>query len=281
MRRKKGFTLIELLVVISVVALLTSILAPALSSVKEQARALVCMTHQRDLTLSWNTYAVANNGLICSSYNYYGDNYSQEFADRSSWVWAAWSDDLNLPSIENPNSGKSHLWTVTRDEKIAGIKKGALWPYSDDIDIYRCPSDQNSFEHVRSYVIADNMNGKKPYIDSSANWKIFKRIENVPRPSESYVFIEESDPRSYNMDSFLVNVDGGSWWDPLAVWHRGSSSFSFADGHVEQRKWSKETEKEFNIADQPDGWYYYDWQWVPVSDSAIDDYNWMQAGWAR
>ncbi len=283
MRRKKGFTIIELLVVISTVALLTSILAPALSYVKEQARSVVCMTHMRDLTLSWNVYATSNNGLMCGSYNYYGNGcgIAGEFDDKSSWVWAAWVGRQNKPVIENPYSDPRNFVTVPREEKIEGVKRGSLWPYADDIDIYRCPSDKNSNEHIRSYVIGDNLNGKAPDIRPSATWKIYKRAENVPRPSEAYVFMEESDPRPYNMDSFVFYAKSGSWSDPLAVWHKGSSSFSFGDGPVEQRHWSSETEEHFSAADGKNAYLYYEWQWSPVTDGGLDDIYWMEAGWAR
>ncbi len=59
---KKGFTLIELLVVISIIALLLAILMPALTKVKDMARALSCGSNHRQLGLACFTYAVDNDG---------------------------------------------------------------------------------------------------------------------------------------------------------------------------------------------------------------------------
>jgi prepilin-type N-terminal cleavage/methylation domain-containing protein/prepilin-type processing-associated H-X9-DG protein len=50
---KRGFTLIELLVVIAIIALLLSILMPALSKVKEQAKSLVCKTNLRAVSAAF------------------------------------------------------------------------------------------------------------------------------------------------------------------------------------------------------------------------------------
>lgn len=61
-RRSKGFTLIELLVVVSIIALLVSILLPALSQARVQARSTVCKTRLAQLNLALTLYAMGNNG---------------------------------------------------------------------------------------------------------------------------------------------------------------------------------------------------------------------------
>lgn len=57
MRRPTAFTLIELLVVIAILALLISILLPALSGAKERGRRVVCASQLRQLTIALKQYA--------------------------------------------------------------------------------------------------------------------------------------------------------------------------------------------------------------------------------
>jgi prepilin-type N-terminal cleavage/methylation domain-containing protein len=60
---KTGFTLIELLVVVSIIALLVSILLPALGKAKEQAQRVVCASNIKQLLTGEIAYAGENRGM--------------------------------------------------------------------------------------------------------------------------------------------------------------------------------------------------------------------------
>jgi len=64
MSKRKGFTLVELLVVIAIIALLMSILMPALAKVKKQAKDVICQTQLKQWYLMFMMYTEDNDGFF-------------------------------------------------------------------------------------------------------------------------------------------------------------------------------------------------------------------------
>lgn len=73
--RHRAFTLVELLVVIGLIAVLISMLLPALAKARGAARALVCQSNLRQLGIGLTTYAGNNRGYIMRSYYGYNDTW--------------------------------------------------------------------------------------------------------------------------------------------------------------------------------------------------------------
>jgi prepilin-type N-terminal cleavage/methylation domain-containing protein len=67
MTRRRGFTLIELLVVIAIIALLMSILMPALAKVKDQARMIGCLGNLKQWNLTAAMFTESNDGKFWKS----------------------------------------------------------------------------------------------------------------------------------------------------------------------------------------------------------------------
>jgi prepilin-type N-terminal cleavage/methylation domain-containing protein/prepilin-type processing-associated H-X9-DG protein len=239
-----GFTLVELLVVIAVIAVLASLLLPALNRAKAKAESIFCLNNTKQLGIAWEIYADEHNGLL--AYNLGGSGARGIATDTLlNWVgntmdWNAHSDNTNL----------------------ATITKASLGPYTASPAIYRCPSDrvlsdtqrQNGFcSRIRSYsmnaMVGDAGEISKSGVNqNNPTYVQFFKATAIPNPGRIFIFLDEH-PDSIN-DGYFLNKwpyvpdttsqpddDDWQWIDLPGSYHNGGANFSFADGHSEYHHW--------------------------------------------
>ena len=228
--RSRGFTLVELLVVIGIIAILISILLPALGHARKKAHAVGCASNMRQIYLAMLMFAQDNKGQLPQTYG----------------VGQLSSD---------PNLVKTCAWL----QKVAGATghadmaddKGALWKYLPGEaargQILMCPGDtgENLAGHPRNDAYPRNFS-------YSMNSRINRggalgcRLGSVANAAERIILYEEMAPNdTWNIISQSTddlpsarhgsNISLNAMRDPSSKAYNqsGRGNHCFFDGHVE------------------------------------------------
>ena len=114
-RIEKGFTLIELLVVISIIALLLSIMMPALNMAREQAKTTVCAVNQRSMGLSLRMYEDNNDQKLPPQYvPSLGEVYDRE----GDLPWYSYLAYAGFPDIKPYQLGKLYANHLIEESEL-------------------------------------------------------------------------------------------------------------------------------------------------------------------
>lgn len=233
---KKGFTLIELLVVIAIIALLLSIILPALKKVKNQAQASVCLANVNGLIKCWAAYAMDNDDRLVGTTTRNPDNPDFSWVDRPL--------DSNRNAIPVDDS-------IPEDE-MRGIENGLIYPYSESTDSFHCPADRRFLESCPGSSTGQGKLGWRTYgisagigmcSNAEAQWQgYYPHIKSttIPAPGSKFVMVEEGErERGINVNSwvFQPQLNNGQIMDKLGLFHWDRSIMGFADGHAEKHKW--------------------------------------------
>jgi prepilin-type N-terminal cleavage/methylation domain-containing protein/prepilin-type processing-associated H-X9-DG protein len=240
-RAAAAFTLIELLVVIAIIAILASMLLPALSKAKTKAHGIKCLNNLRQLQLAMHFYASDNDDKLCSS------GYIRP-VEPTAWV-NGWLD-FNPSTPDNTNTA------ILKDPEKSKFAK-----YLQSVEVYRCPADLSTvkikgvvYPRVRSLSMTQAIGwpyqNNKPggwlppggYNEQQTRYRVYQKLGDVvnPGPAMLYVFLDEH-PDSINAGGFanqMVESEASARIiDFPASFHNGAAGISFIDGHAEIRKW--------------------------------------------
>lgn len=191
-----AFTLIELLVVISIIALLISILLPALGSAREAARKAECLSRVR--TLVFTNYA-----------------YAQDYKDT--WVNYSISSGPRWYATFFPYLGSKRIF--------ASKSWSQIW--------HLCPSQQTNANgyNTAAYDYPDQLAYNQYfgwYHGTHPVQYTWVKVNQVVTPVKTIMFADGYARNSYGEENFYFRHFSFIQQDK----HKGNANYGFADGHA-------------------------------------------------
>jgi prepilin-type N-terminal cleavage/methylation domain-containing protein len=245
--RDKGFTLIELLVVIAVIAILMSILMPALSRTRKQAKFVGCKANLKSYGLMAFMYADDNDDRMPNAWTSF---YSSRTYPNEPHRYCRW---------HNPD------WDLVHHPEYAG----PMWPYLKGKGIHICPGfapiakefGPSHPEHVANVPIKTNYNySMNSYLSD-------KKLTSMKRHSEVFFFGEENlwITKPYNIYAFNdTAMCVYEVWDSFGTFHLARQS-DLEDGVVN----AVFLDGQVQTVHRKDSWRYSapdGWKKAPVTD---------------
>ena len=266
--KSAAFTLVELLVVIGIIALLISILLPALGRAREQANTVKCANNMRQIGLAMRMYSNDNGGIVPP-----GNDFAAPTEYESGVGGSSFAPHVNWNCFDLLYVGK-YVTQQPREYSILGpagsnLRPGTYGVYcpSQGAGIFQCPSENRiypgGFPWNFQYHYGMNCEAA-PTVDASGNEATGRGAAGVPyygyfripRPNVKWTYLKASKillAEVYQQEGTIFKAAGTDGLSPKAqpaqggvgvTLRHGSTSaldingknganYLFADGHVE------------------------------------------------
>ncbi|MCF6175962.1 MAG: prepilin-type N-terminal cleavage/methylation domain-containing protein [Victivallaceae bacterium] len=210
------FTLIELLVVIAIIAILASMLLPALNAARDKAKLISCLSNEKQIMLSWQSFTMDNNDrpppfkVVANPVAAGMNQRNYTLTEGATWV-SLMREYLPLGGM---TYNGTNYWNVIPEKASSGI--------------IHCPSDVKlpKYEWNTQY-------GMVQYdIGGRGGWSVgaLGTMSEIKKPSRKAVYGDSKWNTTAYPGCHFIDNGSYSYWGFLR--HGGKMNFSFADGHT-------------------------------------------------
>jgi len=228
-RQRTGFTLIELLVVVSIIALLVSILLPALSGAKNKSQQVKCAANMRGLLQGLNMYTsewdgfFPPNGIVFPKPGPFGNGVSDQQKwklEQGALLERYANNDKRLFLCPTDDMQRAQAGQLVQDADgtirtlAAGESGKGYWSFS-----------VNTVLNSEGQFRLNFTTTPKPWIDPM-------RINQIQNPNDFVAMIEEDATSRLNDEVFDAPAYNGG--DKLTDRHNRGGNVGFMYGNVEQ-----------------------------------------------
>ena len=226
-----GFTLIELLVVISIIAVLISLLLPALKNVRQEAMAVKCGSNMRQWSTAVYNFSIDHNGEL------------PYFADAYLAISEYWTESV-----------APYIGTGSRKEDTKGAEASRDCPADENtsVGVHYGAFNDRRFKHEPNAPINYRRTAGDPIIHPPVSWNsplmrdpskwimlldAFGTGGYMYSPNEWILDTDFDSDGIKDSNSGVLN-DGGPVYNGAKPFvHLGSCNIGMPDGHVERMRY--------------------------------------------